>query len=72
MPDKVSKHQVLAQLRTVMSAGTGIRGRGLKNRKLFTQRVVQQATDVWLHPGQSPLKPMKPGLFRENLDEWNP
>jgi len=46
--------------------------RGLKDKNLFTQRVVQQATDVRLHPGRSALKPMKPGLSRENLDEWNP
>ena len=72
MPDRVSKHQVLAKLCIVTSSGTGVKLRELEDRNPFTQRVVQQATDVRLHQGQRALKPVKPGLSRENLDEWDP
>jgi len=46
MPNIVSKHRVLAEL--VTSAGTWLKARGWKDSHPFTQRVVQQATDVRL------------------------
>jgi hypothetical protein len=39
--------------------------RGLKDKNLCTQLVVQQAIDIRLHQGRSALKPIKPGLSRE-------
>jgi len=59
MPNRISKHQDLAQL---TSGGTWVKARGLKDRNLFTQRVVQQATYVRRHTETSRLH----NLMRRN------
>jgi hypothetical protein len=48
MPNRISKHKVLAQLCIVTSWGTWVKARGLKDRNHFTQRLVRQATYVRL------------------------
>ena len=46
MPNRISKHQVLAQLCFVTSGGTWVKARGFRDRNAFTQRLVRQATYV--------------------------
>ena len=48
MPNRISKHQVLALLCFVTSGGTRVKARGFKDRNHFTQRLVRQATYVRL------------------------
>jgi len=55
MPNRISKHQALAQLCIVTSEGTWVKARGLKDTNPFTQRVVQQAIYARRHPETSPL-----------------
>jgi phosphopantetheine adenylyltransferase len=50
MPNGNSKHQILAQLCVVTSGETCVLARGLKDKNPFTQRVVQQDTNVRLQP----------------------
>ena len=59
MPNRISKHQVPAQL---TSGGTWVKARGLKDRNPFIQRVFQQATYVRRHPETSLLH----NLMRRN------
>jgi hypothetical protein len=48
MPNRISKHQVLAHLFFVTSGGTWVKARGMKDKNPFTQRLVRQATYVRL------------------------